>query len=116
MNSLWSKILAALAKSSQWGAAIIAALNFLRLNTPDTTATTADYTMFVGIPAGLAALINAFEGVILSLLGGGKAPDQQTDWLIVEVSKIVQRLLAEGRTEEAKQIVALIPASKEPTP
>jgi hypothetical protein len=101
-------------QAAKWLSAILAALNLQRLNAGDGAATTTDLCVWVGIPAGLSAMAYQVEAA-MSQRAAQQPPAPGVDWLVVDVSRIVQRLIAEGRTEEAKQIVALIP-SKVPTP
>lgn len=100
---------------AKWVSALLAALNFQRLNAGGGVATNTDLSLWVGIPAGLAAIVHQVEAAVAQQIAK-QPPAPGVDWLIVDVSRIVQRLIAEGRMDEAKRVVALIPESKEPTP
>ena len=121
MNAAW---IARIAQILKWLAGFFAAMNYQRLATPDTAATAMDYGLYVGLPSVASAAAYGVEAFTRWLFvdGVGAAPSAGSqvaprpmpsgDWLPGEVSKIVARLIADGRVADAKTFIGLLPGDK----
>lgn len=91
------------AVAAQWAAALCAAVNFGRLNTPETTAGPIEYALYCGLPA----LVAVAAGVVRWAVQNGPTPDR-VDPVRQSLLAAVVALLRLRRHDSAARIADML--------